>query len=147
MSTQASESGYQPAGDALAACLAQVTRIFGQPATPEALTDGLPVASTGLTPELFIRAAERAGYATRLAQVPIRDLSKLDCPAVLLLRDRGACVLLGKNEGMASILTSTGTEKLVELDGLQADYAGAAMPVSRLQRFEAGTSKIGRAHV
>ncbi len=126
--------------DALAQCLSHIARFYGKPGTPEALVDGLPVPATGLTPELFIRAAERAGYAARRVKIPLRDLSRLDLPAVLLLRDRGACVLLAKNESEASIVTGSGNEKVIELAALAEDYVGVAIPVARVQRFDAGTA-------
>ena len=83
-------SALPASGDALAECLAQVTRLLGQPATAESLLAGLPLGAQGLTPELFLRAAERAGYSARVVNAGLERVSKLDLPAVLLLKDRGA---------------------------------------------------------
>lgn len=130
-----------PSGeDALAECLAQVTRLLGQPATAQALTAGLPLDAAGLSPELLLRAAERAGYSARLVRSDLQRLSKLDLPSVLLLQDRGACVLVDRNDSEASIVTSAGIERVVPLTELAAEYAGTAIPVARVQRFEAGTA-------
>ena len=47
--------------DPLLASLVHVTGLLGRPWSAEALSAGLPVPETGLTPELFVRAAARAG--------------------------------------------------------------------------------------
>ncbi|MBM3346411.1 MAG: type I secretion system permease/ATPase, partial [Betaproteobacteria bacterium] len=125
---------------ALAECLAQVTRIFGRPASAQALVSGLPVKDSGLTPEVFLRAADRAGLGARMVKADLQRISKLDLPAVLLLKDRGACVLAAKNDTEVSIVTSAGLERVVPLSDLAADYTGTAIALARLQRFEAGTS-------
>ncbi len=130
-----------PAGsDALAESLAQVMRIFGRPATAQALVSGLPVEDSGLTPELFLRAAERAGLSARMVTTGLHRLSKLDLPAVLLLKNRGACVMAAKNDIEASVVTSAGIERVVPLAELETDYTGTAIAVARVQRFEAGTA-------
>ena len=55
--------------DPLAACLAQVTRLLGQPMSMQALVTGLPVDAAGLSPALFARAAERAGFSARAIEI------------------------------------------------------------------------------
>ena len=135
-----SVSAIPASGDALAECLAQVTRLFGHPATSDALLAGLPVDETGLTPDLFMRAAERAGYTSRVIKTGMERLSKLDLPAVLLLKERGACVLTARNDTEANIVTGAGIERVVPLSELNEQYDGLAIAVARVQRFEAGTA-------
>jgi ATP-binding cassette subfamily C protein LapB len=135
-----SVSAIPASGDALAECLAQVTRLFGHPATSDALLAGLPVDETGLTPDLFMRAAERAGYTSRVIKTGMERLSKLDLPAVLLLKERGACVLTARNDTEANIVTGAGIERVVPLAELNEQYDGLAIAVARVQRFEAGTA-------
>ena len=110
-----SVSAIPASGDALAECLAQVTRLFGHPSTSDALLAGLPVDETGLTPDIFMRAAERAGYVSRVIKTDMDRLSKLDLPAVLLLKERGACVLTARNDTEANIVTGAGIERVVPL--------------------------------
>ncbi len=133
-------SAIPASSDALAECLAQVTRIFGRPASAQALVAGLPVEDSGLTPEVFLRAADRAGLSARMVKAGLDRISKLDLPAVLLLKERGACVLVARNDSEASIVTSAGLERVLPLAELAADYTGMAIAVARVQRFEAGTS-------
>lgn len=125
--------------DPLAACLAQVARLLGQPMSAQALVTGLPVDAAGLTPALFARAAERAGLSARSIEIALARFPKLSLPAVLLLRERNACVLVGRGETDAQIVTAEGMEKTVPLAELARDYLGTAIAVSRVVRFEAGT--------
>ena len=125
--------------DPLAACLAQAARLLGQPMSAQALVTGLPVDATGLTPALFARAAERAGLSARTIEVGLARFPKLSLPAVLLLKDRNACVLVARGESDARIVTAEGMEKTVLVADLARDYSGTAIAVSRVVRFEAGT--------
>ena len=91
--------------DPLLACLMLCTKMYNKPLTPSALLAGLPSIKNRMTPNLFIRAAERADYS---AQISKRELSSLDdslLPAVLLLSDQKACIVLEINpKGNAKII-------------------------------------------
>jgi ATP-binding cassette subfamily C protein LapB len=125
--------------DPLAACLAQVTRLLGHPMSAQALVTGLPVDAAGLSPALFVRAAERAGFSARNIEIGLDRFPKLSLPAVLLLKERNACVLLARGETDVRIVTAEGIEKALPLAELERDYEGTAIAVSRAVRFEAGT--------
>lgn len=126
--------------DPLAGCLAQLARMLGQPASADALVAGLPVEAEGLTPELFVRAAERVGLTARLLrQADLASFPRLSLPAVLLLKNREACVLTQRGDGVAKIVTPDGVEKSLSLEELTREYEGAALTVGRAVRFEAGT--------
>jgi len=125
--------------DPLAACLEQVARLLGQPMSAQALVTGLPVDATGLTPALFARAAERAGLSARSIEIALERFPKLSLPAVLLLKDRNACVLVARGETDVQIVTAEGMERTVPATELAQDYMGTAIAVSRMVRFEAGT--------
>jgi len=77
---------------------------------------------------LFTRAAERAGLTSRLLRRPLQKISNLVLPAVLLLKDGNACVLLAKNaENYTVVLPETESgEKIVSVAELQASYSGSA---------------------
>ena len=125
--------------DPLAACLAHVTRLLGNPMSAEALVTGLPLDAAGLSPSLFARAAERAGLVTRPIEAGLERFPKLALPAVLLLKDRSACVLVARGESEAKVITAEGLEKTVPVVELARQYEGKAIAVSRAVRFEAGT--------
>lgn len=125
--------------DSLAACLAQAARLLGQPMSAQSLVAGLPLDASGLTPALFARAAERAGLTTRVVEIALARFPKLSLPAVLLLKERSACVLVARGEGETQIVTAEGIDKTVPIAELAKDYTGTAIAVGRAVRFEAGT--------
>jgi ATP-binding cassette subfamily C protein LapB len=130
---QASHSGFdknlpedQLHTDPLLDCLVELTRIHGRPSTRAALSAGLPLQKQGLTPSLFARAAAHAGFSSKVVR---RSLNKIDnalLPAILLLRNDEACILLGWEDGKARLLfpdTAQGAVYLTQ-DELQARYIG-----------------------
>ncbi len=82
--------------DPLLSCLATLASLLERPISAEALKAGLPRAAERFTPELAVRAAERAGIEARITSRPkIRDILPVTLPCILLLKGGGACVLLG----------------------------------------------------
>jgi ATP-binding cassette subfamily C protein LapB len=86
-------TGVEP--DPLVACLLLIVRCHGGALTPDGLIAGLPLRDGRLTPALFGRAARRAGMGSKLVRKRLGDLNEALFPAVLLLKDERACVLLG----------------------------------------------------
>ena len=113
--------------DPLLACLMLCTKIFHKPLTAAELTAGLPVTQNRMTPNLFIRAAERTDYA---AQIRKRDFSTLNnslLPAVLLLSGQKACILLEiTHNKKAKIIQPEMGAGVTELDcdTLKNNYSG-----------------------
>jgi ATP-binding cassette subfamily C protein LapB len=117
--------------DPLLDSLVCLTRLLERPLSAEALTAGLPLPADGrLTPELFIRAARRAGLSAKLLRRAIPAIDPLALPAVLLLDGRGACVLLarqGESE-VDVVLPESGLGTLrVPLAEIAARYTGYAL--------------------
>lgn len=79
--------------DPLLECLVLLTQQSQRPFSAQVLVEGLPLVDGRLTPKLFLRAAARAGFSAKVAQRPLKKLSKLLLPAVLLLQDEQACIL------------------------------------------------------
>lgn len=139
-----------PPGDPLAAALACVSRSLGQPISVDALVAGLPLVEGRLTPALVSRAAERANLNAQVRACRIEDIPALALPAILLLREREACVLLARGEGEARIVPAGdgAIERTVSLDELRERYAGQAVLVGPKVGFKAGTAseRIGETH-
>jgi ATP-binding cassette subfamily C protein LapB len=114
--------------DPLLECLVLLTQQSQRPFSAQVLVDGLPLVDGRLTPRLFLRAAARAGFAAKVAQRPLRKLSKLLLPAVLLLKDEQACILqkidFAKSEAEIQQPESGGvmTLSLEELDALYTGF-------------------------
>jgi ATP-binding cassette subfamily C protein LapB len=81
------------ADDPLLECLALVMRLNGRPMSPAAIIAGLPVERARLSASEAIRAAERQGYAARVAKRSLARISSLTLPAILLLHGERALVL------------------------------------------------------
>jgi ATP-binding cassette subfamily C protein LapB len=125
--------------DPLANCLVLLTQLQHRPFTLQSLTAGLPLESSRLTPQLFIRAAERADLSARIVKRPLNKISNLTMPAVLLLKDGQACILLERDSKQtAKVLfpdARAGEEEL-PMEKLEESYTGFAIFVKPAFRFD-----------
>jgi ATP-binding cassette subfamily C protein LapB len=125
--------------DPLLDCLVEVCRLHGQGASRASLAAGLPLVQGRLNLELTERAAARAGMATRLQRLALENIDTAALPAILVLTDNQACVLLGHDDqGQARVLlpaTGQGAITLGQAD-LAARYAGVALFVRPHFRFD-----------
>lgn len=126
--------------DPLLDCLVALTRLNGTPMSPEALLAGLPLAGPCLTPELFVRAAERAGMAARVVERPLARIPRLVLPAVLILDGgRDACILtaLDGDDGAEIVVPAMGLgRKRLPLADLKQSYTGVAIFAHPVQRID-----------
>lgn len=126
--------------DPLLGCLIALTRLFNQPTGADTLIAGLPLIDQCLTPALFIRAAARVGISAKLDKRPIESITDMVLPAVLLLHDKQACVLLRRNSGasMQIILPETGDgEQEISAAALQERYSGHVLFARPAHRYHA----------
>jgi ATP-binding cassette subfamily C protein LapB len=67
---------------------------YGRRTSRSSLTAGLPIAKTGITPELFYRAAQRADLHAKLIERPLAALALTpNLPCILVLEHNQACIL------------------------------------------------------
>ena len=136
----------QPALDELLVCLQIVARTHGEAATRDALMAGLPAEHARLTPSLFARAALRAHLSSQLVQTPLARLNDALLPAVALLQDGRACVVLGLNDARdeASVIYPELNEAAVTvpLAKLEASYTGTSIYARPTQRYDARTPQV-----
>ena len=125
-----------------------VVRAHGGTLSHQAAIDGLPLVNNRLTPSLFQRAAKRAGFSSKVIQKPLDDINPALFPAILLLNNEEACILLGwKDEGRTArlIFPELGdAEALLPRDELIARYAGHTILARPEFRFDARTPEVGR---
>ena len=79
--------------DPLLECLVEVTKIKHIPCSTTTLMSGLPLVDQKLTPELFPRAAARAGLDAKVVKRKLSDIPDIVLPIVLLLKDNQSIVL------------------------------------------------------
>lgn len=138
--------------DPLLDCLVELCRLQGQAATRASLSAALPLRDGRLTLELAERAAARVGMASRLQRLPLERIDAAALPAILILKDNQACVLLGwrsDDAGVAQaqvLLPETGQGSVtLGRDELQARYTGVVLFVRPHFRFDARTDSGQRA--
>jgi ATP-binding cassette subfamily C protein LapB len=124
-------SGLVDYEDPLLSCLSLMTHLLQKPISRQALKAGLPNADTRFTPDLCIRAAERAGFNARIVQrSDVNKISTLVLPCIVLLRDGNAAVLLKidrKTRMVELAAAETGGNVYVSLKDLAQDYIGHAI--------------------
>jgi ATP-binding cassette subfamily C protein LapB len=130
----------------LLGCLTALTALYERHFSADSLTAGLPLQNGRLTPDLFIRAAARAGVSGRVVRRQLADIPRLVLPAVLLLDGLRACVLtkwIGADSAEI-ILPETGTgAEVVSVAQLEEDYSGYAIFVRPEYQFDGRTETVG----
>lgn len=143
--------------DPLLSCLITLTKMQNRPFSATVLTAGLPLIDNRLTPDLFIRAASRAGFAAKIVKKPLSDISNVMLPAILLLKNKQACLLVKiQNNGVAQIIepeassdVATGVKDipLNELNESYTRYAIFAEPIYQFnERSAAATTQSVEKH-
>ena len=112
--------------DPLLKCLVLLTRLFNRPFSEDTLSAGLPLVDNWLTPQLFERAAERAGLTAKVVKRGLPEISPLTLPAVILLKGRRACLLNSVTaEGGCEIVDpDTGGVSKTSVSELDKNYSG-----------------------
>lgn len=132
--------------DPLLDSVVAVARLYGQSTSQEALSAGLPLEGNLITPALLPRAAARAGLTARLARRELGDLRAGLLPAILLLKEKQACVLLEWTEdGQARVRFPESGESgdVLSREALQALYAGVVFFVRPVFKFDPRSPQTG----
>ena len=132
--------------DPLLDCLIEVARLHGQAATRASLSAGLPLQPQEPLPLALVeRAAARAGLATRVQRLALTGIDALTLPAILILKDNKACVLLGREgeQHWRVLLPETGQGAItLTTDALQARFTGVVLFARPHFRFDERTPEV-----
>ncbi|ALG68523.1 type I secretion system permease/ATPase [Beggiatoa leptomitoformis] len=134
--------------DPLLACLVILTKLNNKPFSADALRAGLPLENNQFSPATFIRSAERAGLSARLAAQPLASISALYLPAVLLLTDGQACILLkqvGKKRVQVIFPAVGEGSSEIELSELAKNYSGSVLFARPVYAFDQRTAEAEHA--
>lgn len=125
--------------DPLLECLVFLTAHYGKARSAQALVSGLAYGETNMGPSLFCEAAERIDIKAKVVkQDKLKKILPSVLPAVLILKDNQACVLLkwNKDEHSATIWSpETSSERSVLLTDLKQSYEGYAIFVHPKAEF------------
>ena len=117
--------------DPLLDSLLLIAKLHGRSVTRTSLQTGLPLVHGLLTVELFSRAAGRADLSSRVLQRPLKEIKEMELPAIVLLKDKKACVVLSKkneSEMVKVLFPESGMgETELPLDELAEMYTGYAI--------------------
>ncbi len=140
--------------DSLLECLVIFTKLYHKPFSAEALTAGLPIEPGKESPELFSinnakglfsRAAKKAGLKSSLIKRPLRQISPLQLPMILLLSNQGACILesFNKDKTKAKIImpAEDPIADWVDIDILEDEYIGYAFMVKKAFEYNDENSR------
>lgn len=113
--------------DPLLDSLVLLAEHFGNPCSADALSAGLPLTGTNLTPELLPQAASRAGLSAKLVRKGLNELPSMLLPCILMLKDKKAIILqeldIEKNKAIIS-LPETGGEEQLTIEALESSFVG-----------------------
>jgi ATP-binding cassette subfamily C protein LapB len=134
--------------DALLHSMIFLTRHHGNERSPQSLLDGMPIAGI-LNPDQAVRVMRAAGYNAGLMQRDIGEIHALLLPAILLLKNGDACVLVKRFDSAPGVSpmcevvmpgqefhTCRATESELELEYL--GFALVATPQPQQQNNAAG---------
>lgn len=125
--------------DPLLDCLLVVCQLHNIITSRNALTAGLPLEENRLTKSTFPRAAQRAGLKARVIQRPLDAISAISLPAILILKNSQAAVLIGWDEQKRARLLSAetrGGEITVAQETLAAEYSGQVIFIQPEHEFD-----------
>jgi len=134
----AEQASSQP--DTLLESLVILTRLHHKPYSADSLIAGLPVHNTRLTPQLFIRAAERANFSAKYVKRELEDISAQVLPVVLILNTSQACILLATDEEFAQVIfpASGQDPEKINLSDLASQYSGNVLYARPAYSFNDG---------
>lgn len=137
-----------PISDPLSASLTFLASYHGRAVSREAILGGLPILDGQLSVALYDRAARRAGLETQAVKRSVLDIPALVLPAVLIMRNGAALILLGidSKSQTAKIVdpASDASQPYVQpIAELSAGYTGYAFLVKAATETDARTIAAG----
>ncbi len=125
----------------LVASLCQLAGYYGRRTSTDALTAGLPIPKDGITPSLFIRAAERADLTASLTERNVESLIIApNLPCIAALNETQSCIVWAvenekENAFFIVQFPETPDEKIrlprEEFEKIYAGYAFFLRPIAR----------------
>ncbi len=141
--------------DSILDCLTIFCKMNGRPYSKDSLIAGLPVEAGRNTPilfskynsrSLFSRAANKAGFKTKVLRTKLEKINPLLLPCILLLDNKDpkdeleACILLGFDDEMKSaritLPEAPNVETVVSIEELEKKYYGFTILLKKELEFK-----------
>lgn len=127
-------------------CLISLGKFHNRELSRESLVAGLPLDQGKLTPSVFPRAAKRAGFSTRIAKRSLQQINQALLPAVLLLHNHQACIViqLDFKQGQAEVIFPelNTSSTIISIDELESRYSAHIIYCRPEFKFDVRAPKI-----
>lgn len=145
--TDINEERAQEKPDDLLESLLFLCDLYEVSTTRDALLSGLPLQDGRLTPDLLSRAASRARLTCKIHKIPLNQIPAEFLPAMLLLKDESACLLLGWDDARRHarlILPAVGEAEItLPIEELESRYDGHVAVLKPKFRFDQRAPVVG----
>jgi ATP-binding cassette subfamily C protein LapB len=134
--------------DKLLACLEAVCSAYNIRFSADAALAGLPLIGGKLAPSLMGRASEQVGIEAKLEQIKFEGLPDIELPAIVILKDNDALVLLKSTElNRFEVLRTDNLNQAVtlskeELSEIYGGYVILTTPLVKLEERSQGFSDV-----
>lgn len=125
--------------------LVSLAKLEGIISSPQAVAAGLPLVKGQLSPDLFVRAANRIGLAALPVKREFERINEKSLPSVLLLGEGKACVLTGIDRDLQlAFIQHPHCDEIVQvkISELEELYTGQLFLTRRMQQFDDRSPKI-----
>ncbi len=115
--------------DPLLGCLKKLAIYHDRPLVEDKVLAGLPLAQGRLTPALFVKAANRAGYSAKIVKRSLKQIHPIALPAVLIMEGQDACLMMAKKRFKRAQIYDpvTDTTTTAKKSILESSYTGTAI--------------------
>ena len=130
--------------DPLFGCLKKITSFHDHPIIEDQILAGLPLVNGRLTPELFVKAANRAGFSAKIVKRSLMKIHPIALPAVLIMEDQDAYVIMAKKRLKRAEIYDpvTDTTTVVKKNILQDSYTGIAILIKPIETLSDSRQKL-----
>ena len=131
--------------DTLLECLLFLSTYHKRTTSSDALTSGLALHGTFMSPEMFIKSAKRIGLIIKPIKRKIKDISELALPIVMLLHDDKSCVITNidkRNNSATVVLPHVSKGSItITLNDLKKSFSGNLFIIKPAYNFEKRVDK------
>ena len=138
-SAKSKKPEYKRTTDAYLESLLFISKYYQKTISKDSLVSGVLTQGTFMDLKSFIKAGSRIGLISKVANRKLEHISKLALPALLVLENDRACVLLDINleeDKVKVILPGLAGETVMSIDKLNSEYTSTVVFVKNDYQFK-----------
>lgn len=119
-------------------CLIFLTKYYQKDVSRDSLVSGIITPGSFMNLKSFINSSQRVGLITKTVKRPLKDISKLALPSLLVLKKNRSCVLTDINieEQKVKVIIPGLGEKILSFDRLEEEYTGVCILIKNDYKFK-----------